>query len=283
MKQPIALVLSGGAARGIAHIGIIEELEKNNFEIKSVAGNSMGAFVGAIYASGQLPEFKEWILNLGKKDLIKLADITISKNGFVKGEKLFTKLKEFLPDVNIEDLSIPYTAVAADLTNMQEVVLSTGSLQQAVRASIAIPGVFMPVYIGNSVLVDGGVVNPIPLNRVKRTNGDMLVASFVNAKHPEPPENHREVAQNNTDNSGEQDNKPNKEGLFTIMSKTTSLLTYSLAMTNIEKYNPDILFNVSRDSCGTFEFHRIEEMIENGKKAAQKGLADFEDNMIICS
>jgi Predicted esterase of the alpha-beta hydrolase superfamily len=89
MKKTIALVLSGGAARGIAHIGVIEELEKNNFEIKSIAGNSMGAFVGAIYASGQLPDFKEWILNLGKKDILKLADITVSTKGFVKGEKLF--------------------------------------------------------------------------------------------------------------------------------------------------------------------------------------------------
>jgi NTE family protein len=197
MKKSIALVLSGGAARGIAHIGLIEELEKNNFEIKSIAGNSMGAFVGAIYASGQLPDFKEWILNLGKKDILKLADITVSTKGFVKGEKLFKKIKDFLPDINIENLAIPYTAVAADLTNMQEIVLNSGDLKQAVRASIAIPGVFMPAYVGNSVLVDGGVVNPIPLNRVKRTDGDLLVASFVNAKHPESTINHKDITQNN--------------------------------------------------------------------------------------
>jgi len=278
-KQPIALVLSGGAARGIAHIGIIEVLEKNNFEIKSVAGNSMGAFVGAIYASGQLPEFKEWILNLGKKDIIKLADFTVSTKGFIKGEKLFKKLKYFIPDINIEDLAIPYTAVAADLSNMQEVVLSTGELKQAVRASIAIPGLFKPTYIESKVLVDGGIVNPIPLNRVKRTEGDLLVASFVNSKDPESSIYRRETAQDKNENFAKQPFATHKkittDGLFSIMSKSTSLLTYSLAITNIEKYNPEILFNVSRDSCGTFEFYKIEEIIKNGKKAALIGLANY--------
>jgi NTE family protein len=285
MKKTIALVLSGGAARGIAHIGVIEELEKNNFEIKSIAGNSMGAFVGAIYASGQLPDFKEWILNLGKKDILKLADITVSTKGFVKGEKLFKKLKDFLPDINIENLAIPYTAVAADLTNMQEIVLNSGDLKQAVRASIAIPGVFMPAYVGNSVLVDGGVVNPIPLNRVKRTDGDLLVASFVNAKHPESIINHKDITQNNNIHSERQSlgfiKKTSTAGLFSIMSKSTSLLTYSLAMSNIEKYNPDILFNVSRNSCGTFEFYKIEEMIENGRKAALFGLSNYNNKQKI--
>jgi NTE family protein len=245
----------------------------------------MGAFVGAIYASGQLPDFKEWILNLGKKDILKLADITVSTKGFVKGEKLFKKLKDFLPDINIENLAIPYTAVAADLTNMQEIVLNSGDLKQAVRASIAIPGVFMPAYVGNSVLVDGGVVNPIPLNRVKRTDGDLLVASFVNAKHPESTINHKDITQNNNIHSERQSlgfiKKTSTAGLFSIMSKSTSLLTYSLAMSNIEKYNPDILFNVSRNSCGTFEFYKIEEMIENGRKAALFGLSNYNNKQKI--
>lgn len=232
-----------------------------------------------------MPKFKEWILNLGKKDILKLADITVSTKGFVKGEKLFKKLKDFLPDVNIENLSIPYTAVAADLTNMQEIVLSTGDLKQAVRASIAIPGVFMPAYIGNAALVDGGVVNPIPLNRVKRTDGDLLVASFVNAKHSESSIYHREMAQENNEDSEKQSSNTFKststEGLFRIMLKSTNLLTYSLAMTNIEKYNPDILFNVSRNSCGNFESYKIEEMIENGRKAAQVGLSNYNNKLKI--
>jgi len=278
MKQTIALVLSGGAARGLAHIGVIEELEKNNFEITSVAGNSMGAFIGAIYAAGRLSEFKEWILNLGKTDIVKFADFTISPQGFIKGEKIFKTLEAFLPDINIEDLSLPYVAVSADIANHKEVVFRTGSLRQAVRASIAIPAIFKPVNIGNAMLIDGGFVNPIPLNRVMRTVGDLLVGSFVNADLPEPNLNNKPA----TKDSGKSrlkrlmSSSRNKDRInpLKIMSKSTGLLTYSLAMANIEKYNPDILINISRESCGNFQFHRIEEMIEVGRIAAVTTLAN---------
>jgi len=184
MKRPISLVLSGGAARGIAHIGVIEELEKQEFEIKSIAGNSMGAFIAAMYVMNNLQEYKEWVLKLDKVEVFKLIDFTFSSQGLIKGDRIFNKMKTFFPDKNIEDLKIPYVAVAADITNMKEVVFTEGSIYDAVRASVSIPTVFTPVKYNNLVLVDGGVVNPIPLNRVKRIEGDILIASYVNANIP---------------------------------------------------------------------------------------------------
>ena len=283
MKQTIALVLSGGAARGLAHIGVIEELEKNNFEITSIAGNSMGAFIGAIYAAGKLSEFKNWILNLGKRDIVTFADLTISPQGFIKGEKIFKKLEAFLPDINIEDLPLPYVAVSADIANHKEVVFRKGSLKQAVRASIAIPAIFKPVTIGNAMLIDGGFVNPIPLNRVQRTKGDLLVGSFVNADLPEP--NLTGEIPNTLDGRSlfKRFNKmrnKNRINPLKIMSKSTGLLTYSLAMANIEKHQPDILINISRHSCSNFQFHKIEQMVEIGRIAAIKTIGQLNENTI---
>ncbi len=145
MKQPIALVLSGGAARGLAHIGVIEELEKQGFEIKSIAGNSMGSLIGAMYAIGKLQEYKEWMITLDKLDVFNLIDFTFTTHGLIKGDRVFNKMKSFFPDQNIEDLKIPYVAVAADITNMKEVAFSSGSLYDAVRASVSIPTVLTPV------------------------------------------------------------------------------------------------------------------------------------------
>ncbi len=282
MKQNIALVLSGGAARGFAHIGVIEELEKNNFEITSVVGNSMGAFVGAIYAAGRLSEFKKWILNLGKKDVLKFVDLTISTHGFIKGEKMFKKLESFLPDINIEDLPIPFVVVAADITNQKEVVFSTGSLIQAVRASIAIPAIFKPVIIDGAMLVDGGVVNPIPLNRARRTPGDLLVASFVNANLPWPNSTVSlpKVSDEKTFFKRLRNLRKNSHSNpFQIMSESTGLLTHSLALANIERYKPDILINIARYSCGNFQFNKMEEMIEIGKKAVVESLLSIHEEV----
>ena len=145
MKQPISLVLSGGGARGIAHIGAIEELEKQGFKIKSIAGTSMGALVGGLYALGKMQEYKEWIFTLDKLDIFRLIDFTFNTQGLIRGDRVFNKMKKFIPDMNIEELKIPYAAVATDITNGKEVVFTNGSIYEAIRASIAIPTVFTPV------------------------------------------------------------------------------------------------------------------------------------------
>jgi len=290
MKQSAALVLSGGAARGLAHIGVIEELEKQGFEIKSIAGNSMGAYIAAVYGLGKLNEYKDWILNLENKDIFKLIDFTFSSQGLIKGDKIFNKMKSFIPDKNIENLTIPYAAVAADLTNMKEVVFTEGSIYDAVRSSISIPTIFTPFKTENSVIVDGGIVNPIPLNRVKRTEDDILIASYVNADITyEMVETYKgknsigykqkiKIFKTNLNKRIPKRNE-NRLNYFTLLNKSTSLLTHSLSIMNIEKYKPDMLINISRYSAGTFDFFKAEELIEAGRLAAKESINNYKNNL----
>ena len=174
MSKNIALVLSSGGSRGLSQIGAIHVLEEYGFKIKSVAGSSIGALIGGLYSMGRMNDYAEWVCSLKKKDVLGLMDFTISINGLLKGEKVFERMKTFIPDVNIEEMAIPFAAVATDIITRQEVVFTSGSFYSAVRASISMPAVFTPVKIGNSILVDGGVINPIPIAHVKRTENDYL-------------------------------------------------------------------------------------------------------------
>lgn len=180
MDKDVALVLSSGGPRGFAYIGAIEELESRGYNITSVAGCSIGSLVGGVYAAGGLDGFKEWLFNLDNTKLISLLDVSISKSYLVKGEKVIEAIKRVVPEVNIEDLRIPYRAVATDLYTGEEVVFSKGRLFDAIRASISIPSLFRPVKYGYHTLIDGGIVNTMPLSQAVRNGHDILVAFDVN-------------------------------------------------------------------------------------------------------
>ena len=179
-SKNVALVLSSGGPRGFAYIGAIEALEEHGYTITSVAGTSMGSLVGGIYAAGKLSEFKEWLYSLDAWEVFSLMDLSIGKNHFVKGEKVIDAIMEIVPNVNIEDMKIPYSAVATDLYTGREVVFDCGPLFAAIRASISIPSLFRPVKYGLTTLIDGAISNCLPLNRVQRTEGDLMVAFDVN-------------------------------------------------------------------------------------------------------
>ena len=179
-NKNVALVLSSGGPRGFAYIGAIEALEEHGYTITSVAGTSMGSLVGGIYAAGKLPEFKEWLYSLDAWEVFSLMDLSIGKNHFVKGDKVIDAIMQIVPNVNIEDMKIPYSAVATDLYTGREVVFDRGPLFAAIRASISIPSLFRPVKYGLTTLIDGAISNCLPLNRVHRTEGDLLVAFDVN-------------------------------------------------------------------------------------------------------
>lgn len=179
-KKNVALVLSSGGPRGFAYIGAIEALEEHGYTITSIAGTSIGSLVGGIYAAGKLAEFKEWLYSLNAWEVFSLMDLSIGKNHFVKGERIIEAIMEIVPNVKIEDLPIPYRAVATDLYTGREVVFDHGPLFRAIRASISIPSLFRPVKYGLTTLIDGAIVNCLPLNRVERTEGDLLVAFDVN-------------------------------------------------------------------------------------------------------
>lgn len=183
MEQSVALVLGSGGARGYAHIGVIEEIERRGYSIECIAGCSMGAVIGGIYAAGGLPAYREWVSGLAYLDVLRLLDIGFGNLGAIRGERIFGRIKEIVGDVNIEDLRIPFTAIATDLTNQQEVWFQQGSLHHAMRASAAIPSLFSPVRQGSRVLVDGGLLNPLPIVAVVSAHCDLIMAVNLNGAH----------------------------------------------------------------------------------------------------
>lgn len=180
MSKKVALVLGSGGARGYAHIGVIDELQARGYEIGCIAGCSMGAVVGGIFAAGKLPEYREWTESLDYLDVLRLLDVSFSL-GAIRGERVFGRIQDIVGDVDIENLNIPFTAVATDLTNQQEIWFQEGCLHQAMRASAAIPSLFTPVIQGKRMLVDGGLLNPLPIVPVVSSHCDLIVAVNLNA------------------------------------------------------------------------------------------------------
>lgn len=180
MKKEVALVLSSGGPRGFAYIGAIEELESRGYKITQIAGTSIGSLIGGIYAAGKLEDLKNWLYNLDAWKVFSLMDVSIGKNHLVKGDKLIQAMEEIVPEVNIEDLNIPYKAIATDLYTGEEVIFESGGLYNAIRASISIPSLFRPVKYGYRTLIDGGIANTLPLGRVSRNGSNIVVAFNVN-------------------------------------------------------------------------------------------------------
>lgn len=180
MSKRVALVLGSGGARGYAHIGVIEAIEARGYEIACIAGCSMGAVVGGIYAAGKLHHYRDWTESLDYLDVLRLLDVSF-RLGAIRGEKVFGRIRDIVGEINIEDLPIPYTAVATDLTNQQEIWFQEGCLHQAMRASAAIPSLFTPVVQGSRMLVDGGLLNPLPIIPVVSSHCDLIIAVNLNA------------------------------------------------------------------------------------------------------
>ena len=179
-KKRVALALSSGGPRGFAYIGALEVLQERGYEVAAVAGTSIGALVGGVYAAGRLAEFKEWLLSLDARKVFSLMDFSLSMSHIVKGEKVIDAIREIVPDMRIEELKMPYCAIATNLYTGEEVVFDKGDLFSAIRASMSIPSLFKPVQYGNTVLIDGHSSNCLPLNRVKREKGDILVGFDTN-------------------------------------------------------------------------------------------------------
>lgn len=271
----------------MAHIGVIEKMLEKNLEITSVAGTSIGALVGGVYASGNLNAFREWVKTQSRMDVIRLMDVVISRNGFIRGEKVFKELSQFISDKNIEDLPIPYAAIAVDIKKHQEIVFTKGKLKDAIRASVSVPTVFKPKLFNGVELVDGGVLNPLPLDRVMRSDGDQLWAVDLNADIPykqpkqnKEQENVNENYRNALDFINEKwskyfkSGKQKSSGFFDIITMSVYAMQMKLTEIAIEKHQPDLLVKISKTACDLFEFHRSEELINYGKKQLEKALLD---------
>ncbi len=275
----VSLVLSSGGSKGLAQIGVINVLEKQGFNITSVSGSSIGSIIGGLYAMGQLQKYAQWVKTLNKREVWGLLDFTLTSQGLLKGETVFNKMKTFIPDMNIEDMNIPFAAVATDIINEKEVVFDRGSFYEAARASMAIPALFTPVKYKDTILVDGGVLSPLPIKYVKRNQGDILVVINLYGE-----KNHNDFTKNENRSlnsfvaslsslikTGDKTNI----GYFSLLTHTSAAMIHKIARLNIEKYNPDIVINIPADAANTFDFFKAKELIELGEKAAEKALDSY--------
>ena len=280
--KDVALALSSGGARGLAHIGAIEELESNGYHITSIAGCSMGALIGGVYAAGKLEEFREWMKTIDRKKMLELTDFSFSINHLVKGNRIIEAIMDFVPDIAIEELPIPYCAVATDLKAGREVVIDKGSLFEAIRASISLPSFYEPVQRDDMILIDGGVINPIPLNRVKRNAGDILVGVDVSGHDYKSQwdEMHRLSEWQKNDNSLKAkildklipDNI--EFNYYTVLSRTSSLMIRQNSILMAKLMKPEMLIDIQMNRYGTFDFDKSEKLIAIGRqKTAQAILA----------
>jgi len=290
-NKTVSLVLGSGGARGLAHIGAIHYLEENGYDIRSISGCSMGALVGGIYACGQLDVFEEWVRAITKLDIVRLLDISWGKEGLVGGERIVAVFKELIGDRRIEDLSIEYTAVAADIKREKDVWLKRGPLFAAIRASISLPLFFAPFEINGTKLLDGGILNPVPIAPTFEDDTDLTIAINLGASPTEYPKRALEAKQDDGSDSKASgiharinefiDNLTNrasadKDGswkMLSIADQTFDAMQGAIARQKLAAYPPDHTILISRDACGTLEFDRADEMISLGYETAARSLA----------
>lgn len=273
-KRDVALALSSGGARGLAHIGAIEVLKEQGYNITSIAGCSMGALIGGVYAAGKLEAFREWMKAIDRKKMLELTDFSLSFNHFAKGTRIIEAIMEFVPDVSIEDLPIPYCAVATDWKTGREVVFDKGSLFQAIRASISLPSFYEPVLRDGMILIDGGVTNPLPLNRVVRRDGDILVGVDVSGHDYETQwkEQHELAERRKRSTSLTQKilNRLIPDNLefnhYTMLSRVSSIMIRQNSLLMAQLMKPEILVDIQMSKYESFDFDKSERLIAIGRK-----------------
>lgn len=284
-QKTISLVLGSGGARGLAHIGVIRWLEENNYKIESISGCSMGALVGGIYAAGKLDDFERWARAISKVDIITLLDLSWKKSGLVKGDKIINTLTELVGDVVIEDLPMSYTAVAADIFNEKEVWMNSGKLFDAIRASISLPLFFTPFNYNGVDLIDGGVLNPVPIAPTFNDATDLTIAVNLGGKV-----NNNQVTAITSDLEKVKASPLTEKitefvnrfkdstvshisedwGAYDIANQAFDAMQSTIARQKLAAYPADLYVEIARNACGTLEFHRADEMISLGYDTAQK-------------
>ncbi|GAB2488978.1 patatin-like phospholipase family protein [Arenimonas alkanexedens] len=308
--KQIALVLGAGGARGIAHVGVIQALEARGYKIAGIAGASMGALVGGIYAAGRLEEYSEWARGLQRSDVLRLLDFAFGYPGLIRGDRVIGALRELVGEHLIEALPIPYVAVATDLVRQREVWLTRGKLFDAIRASIAIPMVFTPHLIDGRELVDGGLLSPVPIAATRAMRVDRVIAVDVNGPvswlNPGMALRHEELAAGHgvddstqaldedgpttlrermasiweglawpgSDSDADPDpEKPEKSrGVMDLMSRSLDTMQAQMSRVQLAQDPPDLLIQISRETASFYEFWRASELVEKGREAAEKAL-----------
>ncbi len=284
--RSVSLVLGSGGARGLAHIGAIRALTEAGADIQAISGSSMGALIGGIYASGKLDAYEEWVCGLGQSDVLSLVDWTFSGGGLIQGRKIINKLAELVGELNIEDLSIDFTAVTVDIDQGRELWLDRGPLFDAIRASIAIPGIFTPHRYRDRTLVDGGILNPIPVAPTLRCMNDRTVVVDVNG----PPDASLEPTTRSESRTGssrlanrvrdfvdgfssDREPRESQPGLLAVMIRSLDIMEASITRQHLSIFQPDLVVQVPKNSCMVHEFHRAREVIDLGGRLARSAIA----------
>ena len=280
MSKNVALVLSSGSSRGLAHIGGIEALEERGYTISSIAGCSMGAIVAGMFAAGKLPELKAWFLDMTRRHMFELMDFTLTKNYLVKGEKLMGAIGDMIPDYKMENLNIPLSLVATDMKKGEEVVFRSGNLNHAIRASFALPVLLQPVQDGDRLLMDGGMSNPLPLNRVQRTEGDILACVNVSGAFITKPEEEKEPSWLETmiEKYAGKKLKPTEKQMsaLSILDRCSDVMIQQHTELMKQYCPPDICVDIAMNQFGSFEYDNAEEIIRFGYDRMMAQIDEYE-------
>jgi NTE family protein len=288
-RQPTeALALGAGGPQGLAHIGAIEEIEAQGYRITAIAGTSMGALIGGVYAMGRLDIYRDWVCTLARLDVFKLLDWTFSGGGLIKGERIIGTLRELIGDTCIEELPLAFTAVATDLDREREVWLTRGSLFDAIRASIAIPTVFRPYHLDGRRLVDGALLNPVPVTPLIRDPADYLIAISMDGPARMMPAT-VDAGDEDEDERGfrhrvgeffgrmlpHSEGKPREPGAWDLLNQSMDLMQANLSRLRLAAYEPDLLIQLPRNMSTAYEFYRARELIECGREQAREALSNW--------
>jgi len=289
-KPKIALVLGSGGARGLAHIGVLRAIEDSDYEIASISGCSVGALIGGIYAAGKLDAFEEWVSSVSKLDIVKLLDFSFEERGIVKGEKLMAELIDLVGNEAIEDFDVPFTAIATNVGTGKEVWLNSGPVFDAIRASIALPLFFTPVPYKNSWLIDGGVLNPVPIAPAFNNRSDSILAVNLSGEPVDDPDALLGVETSDSDDEEESSTFKDKLsdlidsvadsvtrakgnwGMYDIANQAFDAMQETIARQKLASYPPDYTITIPRNACGMLEFDRSKALIALGQEKAQEAL-----------
>ncbi|MGO2134144.1 patatin-like phospholipase family protein [Marinobacter sp.] len=337
-RQTVALTLGSGGARGYAHIGAIEVLAERGYNIIAISGCSMGSLVGGMYAAGKMQDYKDWVTGLGQFDVLKLLDLTFNSSGAIRGEKIFSVVREMLGDTRIENLPLHYTAVATDLLAHKEIWFQEGPLDRAIRASVAIPSVVTPLVLGGRVLVDGALLNPLPIIPTISAHADIIVAVNLSGEDDrrqripdaafsgngeendadewmdtirdkasrwfdwdafkslgpkkmggDSPEEKISKEVHKKEHHKHSDKKLQEEhetidwdklgiGKFDVMNLTIETMQSALVQYKIAGYPPDLLVNIPKNACRSYDYHKAPELIQLGRERMAAALDRFEEN-----
>lgn len=275
-NKKIGLALSGGGARGCAHIGVIKALEEAGIKIDYVAGTSIGSLIGAIYAMGKIDELEKILKALTWQKVIKYFDPVMPKKALFEGKKIVKLLERIIPGADFKNTSIPFIAIATDLLTGKEIRLQKGKLINAIRASIAIPGIITPAKINRRELIDGGVINPLPVNAVHDLGADIVIA--VDLNHSYLSENRYAKKQKGFEKIIKWAT-PERPNMIDIMESALYMWQNQLTLKNLETDRPDFLIRPQIGTTGIFDFHEAKKLIAEGYRKTKKIIPEIKNSM----